>query len=245
MGRTGVAEDRHHSFAAASLEEVTAHGGARPILTRRVVGRTDSLNFIDLTVVPSGSDIGVHTHADDNEEIYVVVSGNATMRVDGRTIAANSRYRYDNGTWLLDSAASISNSKTWRRYEQKGSFSLRAPVAASIVASSSPASNAAVEPAAGSRPSCSSTSSRFSVVRVVLPNRPLSAAPAPVQGDYPAWLDHALFEAFGEGRVVEAQEGDAVAPLDIDTGHGLKGGGRGSRWQCRRSPARCRRQGWR
>ncbi|KMO36364.1 hypothetical protein VQ02_15485 [Methylobacterium variabile] len=89
MGRTGVAEDRHHSFAAASLEEVTAHGGARPILTRRVVGRTDSLNFIDLTVVPSGSDIGVHTHADDNEEIYVVVSGNATMRVDGRTIAVS------------------------------------------------------------------------------------------------------------------------------------------------------------
>jgi TonB-dependent receptor len=51
----------------------------------------------------------------------VTFSGNF-LHVDGRTIAANSRYRYDNGTWLLDTAASISNSKTWRRYEQKGSF---------------------------------------------------------------------------------------------------------------------------
>ncbi|MEY2878913.1 MAG: hypothetical protein RLZZ15_1293, partial [Verrucomicrobiota bacterium] len=51
----------------------------------------------------------------------VTFSGNF-LHIDGRTIAANSRYRYDDGTWLLDSAASISNSKTWRRYEQKGSF---------------------------------------------------------------------------------------------------------------------------
>lgn len=51
----------------------------------------------------------------------VTFSGNF-LHIDGRTVAANSRYRYDNGTWLLDSAASISNSKTWRRYEQKGSF---------------------------------------------------------------------------------------------------------------------------
>ncbi|MBI5769820.1 MAG: TonB-dependent receptor [Verrucomicrobia bacterium] len=51
----------------------------------------------------------------------VTFSGNF-LHIDARTIAANTRYRYDDGTWLLDSAASISNSKTWRRYEQKGSF---------------------------------------------------------------------------------------------------------------------------
>ncbi|KMO43567.1 hypothetical protein VQ03_07715 [Methylobacterium tarhaniae] len=62
----------------------------RSILTSRVVGATGSVNFIDLTVVPSGSDIGVHTHADDNEEIYVVVSGTATMMVDGRRIAVSA-----------------------------------------------------------------------------------------------------------------------------------------------------------
>jgi len=51
----------------------------------------------------------------------VTFAGNF-LHIDARTIAANTRYRYDDGTWLLDSAASISNSKTWRRYEQKGSF---------------------------------------------------------------------------------------------------------------------------
>ena len=51
----------------------------------------------------------------------VTFSGNY-LHIDGRTIATNSRYRYDDGTWLLDAGASISNSKTWRRYEQKGSF---------------------------------------------------------------------------------------------------------------------------
>ena len=43
----------------------------------------------------------------------------------------------------------------------------------------------------------------------------LSAAPAPVQGDYPAWLDSALFEAFGEGRVAETQAMTARAPVDL------------------------------
>ena len=51
----------------------------------------------------------------------VTNSGNF-LHIDGRTIATNTRYRYDDGTWMLDTGASISNSKTWRRYEQKGSF---------------------------------------------------------------------------------------------------------------------------
>lgn len=90
MERCDVSEDRHYSFSDTVLEEVRAHGGMRSILTSRVVGATGSVNFIDLTVVPSGSDIGVHTHADDNEEIYVVVSGTATMMVDGRRIAVSA-----------------------------------------------------------------------------------------------------------------------------------------------------------
>jgi TonB-dependent receptor len=51
----------------------------------------------------------------------VTNSGNF-LHIDGRTIATNTRYRYDDGTCLVDTGASISNSKTWRRYEQKGSF---------------------------------------------------------------------------------------------------------------------------
>ncbi len=51
----------------------------------------------------------------------VTFNGNF-LHIDARTLAANTCYRYDDGTWLLDTGASISNSKTWRRYEQKGSF---------------------------------------------------------------------------------------------------------------------------
>ena len=43
----------------------------------------------------------------------------------------------------------------------------------------------------------------------------LSEALPPVQGDYPAWLDSALFEAFGEGRVAEVQAMTARAPVDL------------------------------
>ncbi len=90
MAGCDCAEDRRHSFSGARLEEVRAHGGTRAILTRRAVSATRSVNFIDLTVVPTGSDIGVHTHTDDNEEIYVVVSGTATMLIDGRLIAVTA-----------------------------------------------------------------------------------------------------------------------------------------------------------
>jgi TonB-dependent receptor len=51
----------------------------------------------------------------------VTFSGNF-LHIDARTLGANTRYRYDDGTWLLDTGVSLSTSKTWRRYEQKGSF---------------------------------------------------------------------------------------------------------------------------
>ena len=51
--------------------------------------------------------------------------------------------------------------------------------------------------------------------RAALQDPDLRAAPAPVQGDYPAWLDQALFEAFGEGRVEEAQAMTQRAPVDV------------------------------
>ncbi len=77
------------SFSDVDLEAVVAHGGDRSILTRRVLDETESnsCNFIDLTIVPPGSDIGVHTHSCDNEEIYVFLSGAGTMFVDGQSIA--------------------------------------------------------------------------------------------------------------------------------------------------------------
>ncbi|MFM9092873.1 MAG: carboxypeptidase regulatory-like domain-containing protein, partial [Verrucomicrobiota bacterium] len=51
----------------------------------------------------------------------VTFSGNA-IHIAARTLGTNARYRFDNGTWRLDSGAHLSTSKTWRRYHEKGSF---------------------------------------------------------------------------------------------------------------------------
>jgi len=45
--------------------------------------------------------------------------------------------------------------------------------------------------------------------------RDLAEAPAPVQGDYPDWLDAELARAFGEDRVAEAQALALRAPVDL------------------------------
>ncbi|MGB3272115.1 MAG: RsmB/NOP family class I SAM-dependent RNA methyltransferase [Xanthobacteraceae bacterium] len=43
----------------------------------------------------------------------------------------------------------------------------------------------------------------------------LAGAPAPVAGDYPAWLDEQLANAFGDGRAAEAAAMASRAPLDL------------------------------
>jgi mannose-6-phosphate isomerase-like protein (cupin superfamily) len=76
----------HFSFDDIEFDEVIAHAGTKPIFTRRVITEQESsaCNFIDLTIVPPGGDIGLHTHTPDNEEIYVIISGYGTMLMDGR-----------------------------------------------------------------------------------------------------------------------------------------------------------------
>lgn len=74
-------------FAGAAFRQEHAHGGERPIASARVIERKEQpLHFIDLTVVPPGADIGRHTHACDNEELYVIVSGRGRMRLDDREL---------------------------------------------------------------------------------------------------------------------------------------------------------------
>ncbi|MFL5121833.1 MAG: MFS transporter, partial [Microvirga sp.] len=43
----------------------------------------------------------------------------------------------------------------------------------------------------------------------------LDAAPAPVAGDFPEWIDSSLARAFGDDRVLEMQALATRAPLDI------------------------------
>ncbi len=41
-----------------------------------------ALRFVHYTVLPSGTSIGLHTHGEDNE-IYIILSGNGIAEVDG------------------------------------------------------------------------------------------------------------------------------------------------------------------
>jgi len=79
-----AAMERHYRFGNSTFERVRAHGGAREISFARVLQRAGGpLRFIDLSVLAPGADIGRHTHADDNEELYVVVEGRGLMSLDG------------------------------------------------------------------------------------------------------------------------------------------------------------------
>jgi mannose-6-phosphate isomerase-like protein (cupin superfamily) len=77
---------QYFSFTSASFTDLVAHDGAGRIRTARVMDEAcrSSFRFIDLTEIPPGSSVGVHTHADD-EEIYVIISGRGWMVLDGET----------------------------------------------------------------------------------------------------------------------------------------------------------------
>jgi 16S rRNA (cytosine967-C5)-methyltransferase len=51
--------------------------------------------------------------------------------------------------------------------------------------------------------------------RSALGQRTLAAAPAPIAGDYPEWLDVYLAQVFGDDRVAEATAMASRAPLDL------------------------------
>ena len=75
--------ERHYRFGRCSFRRVRAHGGEREISFARVLERARGpLRFIDLSVLSPGADIGCHTHADDNEELYVVITGRGRMSLD-------------------------------------------------------------------------------------------------------------------------------------------------------------------
>lgn len=78
---------QHFSFERASFEEVIAHDGEGHIQTARVLidrEHGSAFQFVDLTKIPVGSSIGLHTHTND-EEIYVIISGRGQMVLDEET----------------------------------------------------------------------------------------------------------------------------------------------------------------
>jgi quercetin dioxygenase-like cupin family protein len=70
-------------FDSTSLQAHRAHDGLGQVESARVLSRTQgSLAFVDHVVVPVGTSVGEHTHGGD-EELYVIVSGEAEAVVDG------------------------------------------------------------------------------------------------------------------------------------------------------------------
>jgi mannose-6-phosphate isomerase-like protein (cupin superfamily) len=82
-----MAKGQYFSFDHRDFRRVVAHGGTGLIKTERVLaGPPDTAcDFVDLTVVPPDSTIGVHTHGPIDEEFYVVISGTGEMHLDGQT----------------------------------------------------------------------------------------------------------------------------------------------------------------
>ena len=71
---------------ALPQESVQAHGGEGLIqFARLATSKTLSgaCHFIDFTTMPVGTTIGEHTHAADEEEFYLILSGQGRMRCDG------------------------------------------------------------------------------------------------------------------------------------------------------------------
>ncbi len=70
------------------MRSVVAHEGQGFIDTCRLAAK-DSLdgncNFIDFTKMPPGTEIGLHTHADNEEEFYLIISGSGLMHNENET----------------------------------------------------------------------------------------------------------------------------------------------------------------
>jgi uncharacterized RmlC-like cupin family protein len=75
----------HFSFSDAPFETIVAHSGRGEIHVAPVVDRGPNPGclFLHLDVMPPGSSIGMHTHGEDDEEIYIVIEGSGRMIVDG------------------------------------------------------------------------------------------------------------------------------------------------------------------
>jgi len=75
---------QHHTFETTAFSQEIAHDGNAFIFAKRVLQRPElgDANFLDLVIMPPGSDIGVHTHEHDNQEIYIIISGQGMMRVE-------------------------------------------------------------------------------------------------------------------------------------------------------------------
>ncbi len=70
-----------------AISSNNSHGGEGPYDLFEIWKKSDfksNIDFFDRVVIPPKSSIGVHKHA-NNEEMYIVLDGQATMNIDGKT----------------------------------------------------------------------------------------------------------------------------------------------------------------
>jgi mannose-6-phosphate isomerase-like protein (cupin superfamily) len=82
-----MANATHFSFDDAEFEQSVAHEGQGNIrFSRRMeMDVLSGCNFLDMSILPPGTSIGLHTHDRDDEEIYIVISGRGRMTVETDT----------------------------------------------------------------------------------------------------------------------------------------------------------------
>ena len=85
-----TSENSSDAFVRCNLHQLPmtsekAHGGDGEILFHRIATSANlsgACNFIDFTRMPPGATIGRHAHGLDEEEFYLIVSGNGTMQLE-------------------------------------------------------------------------------------------------------------------------------------------------------------------
>ena len=79
----------HKNLFKEKLQQVSAHGGKGKILTSRVLELKDvqsACNFVDFTILPPNTTIGLHTHQSNEEEFYLVLYGVGIMESDSKIL---------------------------------------------------------------------------------------------------------------------------------------------------------------
>lgn len=84
LDKTQTSQLQRCNLRQLPMTPTRAHHGLGEILFHRIADSkslSSACNFIDFTQMPPGTTIGRHTHAEDEEEFYLVVSGNGTMQL--------------------------------------------------------------------------------------------------------------------------------------------------------------------
>ena len=78
----------HRNFLTQPLEPLEGcHDGVGVLRHREVIGGKDfqaDIRFLNYTVLPPGTSIGLHRHGND-QELYIVLAGHGEMELDGRS----------------------------------------------------------------------------------------------------------------------------------------------------------------